>query len=147
MSDNSLFLKQAHKEMSNFAKLFGISEPASTYVTSIKVLLGNVSYNSVHLPMLDISAVVYFMPDGHQVPFGELTVLVQIGEFHLYRSLPFMEQYDIRMTYNEAVEFVHNVKNTVKHTPLLFTKFVNESDTKYDAYCISYSDSDADADD
>jgi len=144
MSDSLSFLKQAREEMSNFANLFGISEPPSTYVTSIKVPLGEVPYNSVHCPMLEISAVVYFMPDGYLVPFEKLTVLIKIGKFHHYTCLPFLEQYNNRMTYNEAVEFVQNIKNIVTHTPLLFTKFVNESDVKYDEYCNSYSDSDAD---
>jgi len=144
MLNNYTFLKQAHEEMSKFSKLFGILEPSSSYVTSIKVPLAHVSYNSVHLPMLEISAVVYFMPNGYQVPFEKLTVLIQIGEYHLYNSLPFLEKYDFHMTYNEAVEFVQKIKNMLKHNPLLFTNFVNDSDTKYDTYYNSYSDSDGD---
>ncbi len=144
MLNNYTFLKQAHEEMSNFAKVFGISKSSSIYVTSIKVPLGDVSYNSAFRPMLDISAVVYFMPDGYLVPFEKLTVLIQIGDHHLYKSLPFLEKYDINMTYNEAVEFVQKIKNMINDTPFLFTNFVNESDTKYDTYYNSYSDSDCD---
>jgi len=144
MLNNYTFLKQAHDEMSNFAKVFGISKSSSIYVTSIKVPLAHVSYNSVHLPMLEISAVVYFMPDGYLVPFEKLTVLIQIGDYHLYKSLPFLEKYDIRMTYNEAVDFVQKIKNMINDTPFLFTNFVNDSDTKYDTYYNSYSDSDCD---
>lgn len=131
---NGMFIKQedtkdfeeGRKKLDKFAERFGVQKPEASFATQLTVPMGTILVKKGILP---IAVLVNF--------YGRTTVWVRIGKD--FPPIPFLEQYDdpIIMTYDEAIEFVQKVKDTVRLTPWLFVKSDDESedepDTKPDA--------------
>jgi hypothetical protein len=111
--------EEARNNLDKFAERFGVQKPEARFATLLTVPMGTILVNEAILP---IGVVVNF--------FDGTTVWVRIGKD--YPPIPFLEQYDdpIITTYDEAIEFVLKVKDTVKRTPWLFVKSEDESDVK-----------------
>jgi hypothetical protein len=107
--------KKARNNLDKFAERFGVQKPEEVCAILLTVPMGTILINEAILPIV---VVVNF--------FDGITVRVRIGKD--FPPIPFLEQYDdpIITTYDEAIEFVLKVKDTVKRTPWLFVKSEDE---------------------